>query len=290
MRASLIYNPASGRGASKSKRIHRLMQQLDHEGIEASPLPTSSPGHATDLAREAVDRGVDVVLVWGGDGTLNETVWGMLGSFTPIGLLPGGSANVFARAAGIPRRLTKACGALKGYRPRSIPVGVVEGRPFLLMAGIGLDAEVVRRLGRGFKRRLGALAFWIRGLALLATYSYPTFTVRVDGRTHQATTAVAGKLRYYGGGYVITPEARLEEPQLHVVLFQGRGAVAYLRYLFGVLGGLHLRFRDVLHFHADRLEIESSSRVGYQLDGELAGQAPLTIAVRPDGIRMLLPV
>ena len=75
MRASLIFNPASGRGASKPKRLHRLLERLNGLGIDAEPAPTSSPGHATMLAQEAVDQDVDLVLVWGGDGTLNEVAW-----------------------------------------------------------------------------------------------------------------------------------------------------------------------------------------------------------------------
>ena len=288
MRARLIFNPASGRRKT-SKALVRLLEDLKHQGIRAQPSPTSAPGHATSLAREAVERGVDVVLAWGGDGTLNEVATGLLGSPVPLGLLPGGTVNVFAREVGIPLRARAACRALAQAESRTIPVGMVGDRPFLMMAGIGLDAEVVRRLEPGFKRRLGALAFWIRGLALLVTHPFPPFTVRINGGEHMATSLIAGKIRHYGGKYVVTPEARLEKPSLDVILFQGRSAFAHLRLLFGILGHFHLKLPDVQHMHTTHLEVDASDPIYCQVDGELAGKAPLTVRVLPQALKMLLP-
>jgi YegS/Rv2252/BmrU family lipid kinase len=288
-RASLIYNPASGRGRGKLGRVGGLLADLRRRGIEAEPFPTTRPGHATELSRRALEQNVDLVVVWGGDGTLNEVVAGMLGSEVPLGLLPGGSVNVFARATGVPLRLGKATKALEVAKPRIIPVGMAGGRPFLLMAGVGLDAEVIRRLDPGFKRVAGVLAFWIRGFSLLATYPFSPFVVRAGGREYTATSVIAGKLPYYGGRYRITPDAAIDEPQLDVVMFQGRWGPAYLRYLAGVLVGQHLRFKDVRHVKTDRLEIEAQSSIYHQLDGELAGHSRVEISVRPCALRVLLP-
>jgi YegS/Rv2252/BmrU family lipid kinase len=265
------------------------LEYLRRHGIEAEPFPTSHPGHATELSRLALGQNVDLVAVWGGDGTLNEAAAGMLGSQTPLGLLPGGSINVFARATGIPLQLEKASRALHTAAPRSIPVGMAGGRPFMFAAGVGLDAEVIRRLHPGLKRIAGKLAFWIRGFSLLPSYPFSPFVVRIGERGYAATSVVAGKLKYYGGRYVITPDAELDEPLLDVVMFQGRRGRDYLRYMVGVLVGSHLRFKDALHVKTDRLNIESNSSIFYQLDGELAGNGPVEISVRADGIRFLLP-
>jgi diacylglycerol kinase (ATP) len=287
--AVLIYNPASGRGQAKRKRLIRLLEDLRRQGIEAEPSPTCHSGHATELARGALDQDVDLVLVWGGDGTLNEVTAGMLGSPVPLGLLPGGSVNVFARATGIPLQLKKAAQALRDCRPQSIPIGVAGGRPFLFAAGVGLDAEVIRRLDPRFKKVAGRWAFWVHGFSLLASYSFPPFVIRIQEREYVATSVIAGNLKYYGGGYVVTPDAKLDEPRLDVVMFQGRRGRDYLRYLVGVLGGFHLRFKDAVHIKTDRLEISSESPIFYQLDGELAGCSPVEIGVRPGGIKVLLP-
>jgi YegS/Rv2252/BmrU family lipid kinase len=286
--ARLIFNPASGKRKT-SRALFRLLEDLKHQGIKAEPCPTSAPGHATSLAREALEKGIDLVLVWGGDGTLNEVAWGMLGSTVPLGLLPGGSVNVFAREAGIPLRARAACRILNQAELKTIPVGMAGERPFLMMVGMGLDAEVVRRLDLKFKRRFGTLAFWIRGFALLATHDFPPFTVRIDGSEHRATSLIAGKIRYYGGKYVVTPEAGLEKPSLDVMVFQGRSIFAHLRLLAGVLGRFHLKLPDVLHFHTTQLEIEAPEAIYYQLDGELGGSSSLTVGIRPQALRVLLP-
>ncbi len=288
-RARLIFNPASGRGKSKQRLLPQLVEELRNMGLEAEPAPTQEPGHATALAREASESGMDLVLAWGGDGTLNEVVAGMLGSTTPLALLPGGSVNVFARVAGIPRRLKRACRMLPHAEPRSIPVGLANGRPFLLMAGIGLDAEVVHRLGLGVKQKMGALGFWLKGFAMLAAYPFSSMTVRVEATEYLATSVIVGKTHLYGGRYVITPEARLEEPLFDVVLFQGRRGIDYLRYMVGVIGGFHLRFKDVVHIQTDQLEVLSRQPIHYQVDGELAGKAPVTVGICPHTVRFLLP-
>jgi YegS/Rv2252/BmrU family lipid kinase len=288
--AALIYNPASGSGTPKEIQLPRLLERLHALGIDARPAPTDSPGHATELAREALRQDASLVIGWGGDGTINEIAAGMLGSKTPLGVLPGGTVNVFARATGIPRgSLEKACRVLGEGQPRAVPVGMAGKRPFLLMAGVGIDGEVVHRLDPGFKKRFGKSAFWLLGFRLLASYPFAPFTVRVDGKEIQGTGLVAGKVRIYGPGYVVTPEARLEEPLLDVVVFQGCGALDYLRYLVGVAGGFHLRFKDVVRFKAARLEVESADGQCLQLDGEPAGRVPVHLEVRPDALTVLLP-
>ena len=204
--AALIYNPASGSGKPKEKQLPHLLERLHALGIDARPAPTDSPGHATELAREALRQDASLVIGWGGDGTINEIAAGMLGSKTPLGVLPGGTVNVFARATGIPRgSLEKACRVLREGQPRAVPVGMAGKRPFLLMAGVGIDGEVVHRLDPEFKKRFGKSAFWLLGFRLLASYPFASLTVRVDGKEIQGTGLVAGKVRIYGPGYVITP-------------------------------------------------------------------------------------
>lgn len=287
--AVLIFNPASGRGRAKHDRLGELRAWLAQKGIEAAPLPTEGPGHATTLTREALGAGVELVIAWGGDGTLNEVVRGALGSSMPIGILPGGTVNVFAREVGIPLSMASAVEMLVMGAPRSVPVGMAGGRPFLLMAGVGLDAEVVCTLGPRFKKALGKYAYWLHGFRLLATHRFARLLVRSNGREVEATSLIAGKIPRYGPGYVITPEARLEEPRLDVVLFQGRRGRDYLRYLYGVAAGRHLGFLDVQHFKTDHLSVHSDGVVHYQLDGEAAGTLPVTIDVRANAVQLILP-
>ena len=197
--------------------------------------------------------------------------------------------NVFAREVGIPRSIEAATETFATGEVRRIPVGVASDRPFLLMAGVGLDAEVVRRLKAGFKHALGVAAFWLDGLRGLARYPMPSLRIRSEGREVEGSGLIAGKTRRYGPRYFITKEARLEEPLLHVVVFRGSKRRDYVRYLAGVVSGTHLRFDDVLSWKASALTVESDSKVPYQVDGEFGGYTPVELLVRDRALAVVLP-
>ncbi len=269
--------------------LDSVLPVLVRRGMRVEVRPTERPGHATEIAAEAARDGVDRVLAWGGDGTLNEVARGIVGTETALGVLPGGTVNVFAREVGIPRSIVAAAGAFATGEVRKIPVGVASDRPFLLMAGVGLDAEVVRRLKAGFKQALGVTAFWLDGFRGLARYPMTSLRIRSEGREIEGTGLIAGKLPRYGPSHFIAKEARLEEPLLHVVVFRGRNRRDYLRYLAGVSVGCHLRFKDVLSWKASALTVEADARVPYQVDGEFGGFTPVDLTVRDQGLSVVLP-
>ena len=289
MRVVLVFNPESGRVRAKETMLGRVVPVLSRAGMNVEVRPTERPGHATEIAAQAARDGAERVLSWGGDGTLNEVMRALAGTETALGVLPGGTVNVFAREVGIPRSIEAATETFVRGEVRSIPVGVASERPFLLMAGVGLDAEVVRRLKTDFKHALGAGAFWLDGFRMLARYPMPTIRVRSEGREVEGSGLIAGKIRRYGPRYMITPEARLEEPLLHVVVFRGRKRRDYLRYLAGIVGGFHLRFDDVVSFKTSALTVEADSSVPCQIDGEYAGCTPVELHVRDRALSVVLP-
>ena len=165
-RASLIFNPASGRGKPKQSLLPELLEELRDAGLEVEPAPTQSPGHATALAREAAERGVDLVLAWGGDGTLNEVVAGMLGSTTPLALLPGGSVNVFAKGDRYPTSFEE--GLPNASRCRAAEHTGWPGERTSFLAHGRDSAWMLRSCvssGLGVKQKLGVLGFWLKGFA-----------------------------------------------------------------------------------------------------------------------------
>ena len=156
----LIYNPAAGALRRNPQRIlQRTIAALADGGIAPRPLPTSAPGHAGSLAQEAVRQGADLVLVLGGDGTVNEVVQGLVHSNVPLGVLPGGTANVLAMELGLGSRSETAARKLTAFEPRPVALGRITGsfgsRYFLLMAGAGLDANIVYEVSAGLKNAVG---------------------------------------------------------------------------------------------------------------------------------------
>jgi diacylglycerol kinase family enzyme len=173
--------------------VYALRGRFDVDAVD-----TEARGHATELCREAAHEGYDLVVAFGGDGTVNEAANGLLGSPTPLCCLPGGSANVFAKTLGIPGDLIDATEHLLAmaddWRPRRIDLGSVNGRCFTFASGLGLDASVVERVDANpaLKARLGPYYFaWV---ALLTFPRYlirpPRMEMRVGGETLNGVTAI----------------------------------------------------------------------------------------------------
>ncbi len=161
-RMLIVVNPYA---TTVSERLRRLVVYALQGRFDVDAVDTQAPGHATDICREAAHEGYDVVVAFGGDGTVNEAANGLLGSPTPLCCLPGGSANVYARILGIPGDIVDATEHLLAmaddWRPRSVDVGVVNGRCFTFASGLGLDASVVARVDANppMKARFGPFYF-----------------------------------------------------------------------------------------------------------------------------------
>jgi diacylglycerol kinase family enzyme len=161
-RMLIIVNPYA---TTVSDRLRHLVVYALQGRFEVDAVDTEAQGHATELCREAAHEGYDVVVAFGGDGTVNEAANGLLGSSTPLTCLPGGSANVFGKMLGIPGELVDATEHLLAmaddWRPRKVDLGVVNGRCFTFASGLGVDASVVQRVDSNprLKARLGAYYF-----------------------------------------------------------------------------------------------------------------------------------
>jgi diacylglycerol kinase family enzyme len=195
-RMLIIVNPYA---TTVSDRLRHLVVYALQGRFEVDAVDTEARGHATELCREAAHEGYDVVVAFGGDGTVNEAANGLLGSPTPLCCLPGGSANVFAKMLGIPGDVVDATEHLLAmaddWRPRTVDLGVVNGRCFTFSSGLGLDASVVERVDANpkLKARLGPYFFaWVAVSMLLRRYllTPPRLEVDAGGRTLQGVTAI----------------------------------------------------------------------------------------------------
>ncbi|MGH9673677.1 MAG: diacylglycerol/lipid kinase family protein [Bryobacteraceae bacterium] len=291
--ARLIYNPNARslqrRGGSIATSVPEILRG---QGCDVTLSPTARAGHATTLAREAVESGADLVLAAGGDGTVNEVLNGMAGGAVPLAVLPAGTANVLACELGLPRDPVRAAERLSGLTPRRIALGLLRAaglppRYFLLFAGVGLDARIASDVEMAFKRRAGRLAYWWAGFAQLGK-PVPEFTVRADGMEVRAGFALASRVRNYGGDLEIAREASLFENRFALVAFEGASAWTYLRYLAGVALNRLPGMRGVALRHARRVEF-AGERIPVQVDGELAGHTPAAVEIVPDALTLLVP-
>jgi YegS/Rv2252/BmrU family lipid kinase len=280
-------------------------------------LPTAGPGDATRIAAEAVASGADLILVLGGDGTINEVVNGMVHSNAALGILPGGTANVLAMELGLGSHLDRAIERLSHSAPRRVSVGRVcsgssqngtsknaqngarhtglenGARHFLAMGGVGLDARIVYDLSPAFKARAGKLAYWLTGFGH-ATQSVGQFEARIvehaghAGRVYRCGFALASRVRNYGGDLEIASGASLDHDDFEIVLFEGSNPIRYLWYMLGVSMKRVQSMSGVHTVRSDRVELTGD--VHLQVDGEYAGRLPASIDIVPAAITLLMPL
>jgi diacylglycerol kinase family enzyme len=266
------------------------------EGHNVTVAPTPGPNVAGAMARAYVAGGADLIVVAGGDGSINEAAEGMIGSPVPLGILPAGTANVLATEMKLGGGLEDVARRLGGLRPRRISVGHLTcsggavSRHFLLMAGVGLDAHVVYRLNAALKAKTGKFAYWVAGWSLVGK-RLAEFDVEIAGQQRKCSFALLSKVRNYGGDFEIARSVNLLHDQFEVVLFEGATAARYVKYFAGMALNRLSGMRGVTVVHADRVTIAAPNgrRAHVQIDGELCGTLPAQIRIVPDALTLLVP-
>jgi diacylglycerol kinase (ATP) len=287
----LIYNPTAGKLRRNPQSIlQRTTEALAEANLRPRLAPTSGPGDATRIAREAVASGADLILVLGGDGTINEALNGMVHSNAALGILPAGTANVLAMELGLGSRLDRALMRLRECVEKRIAVGRLcrpEGaRYFLAMGGAGLDAKIVYDLNPTLKARTGKLAYWLGGFSHI-TQRVGNFDVKIDGTVYRSGFALASRVRNYGGDLEIARGASLLDPSFEVVLFEGSNPLRYLAYMLAVGCKCAQSMPGVRTIRAQHVELTGD--VHLQVDGEYAGRLPACLDIVPEAITLLMP-
>lgn len=286
VRARLITNPNSGRGGID---LSTVLPTLEAHGWEVEITKTERAGHATELAAEAVQNGVNVVIACGGDGTLGETVDGVMGSDTAVGVLPGGTANLWAKEVGISADLTLATMQLIGAQRRRIDVGSVsingmEARHFLLMAGLGFDGMVVAGLSDRLKERVGVLAYAPAILGAIRRASATPMVVDLDGVAWEGKTdqLIAGNTRRYASVTSMTPDAFVDDGRLDVSLMTSGGVFRMARQIASLLLRKRPYGRATVTDRVGRMTVQTPGMIPMQLDGSPVKQDG--VKVGPDGV------
>jgi YegS/Rv2252/BmrU family lipid kinase len=325
----LIYNPiAGGRPALRESEIRRAAAVLESSGLDVRLTPTTGPGTARELARAAALQGSGLVLVCGGDGTINEVINGLAPCQTPLGILPGGTANILGKELRLPHDPIRAASELPRWTPRRIALGQAtwnagahlapggtspdevggpapapmsrsatgseapKRRYFLSVAGVGFDAHVVYRLSTPMKMSWGVVGYIFEAFRQWARYPFPPFACKMDGREREATFAVIHRTRLYAGWLRLAPTASLFEPRFTACFFPSRSRARYLLYAAAVLMRTHTRLHDIELVHARKVSCapaDASTVLRFELDGELVGTLPATFEVVPDALTLLVP-
>jgi YegS/Rv2252/BmrU family lipid kinase len=290
VRAEIIFNPTAGRGRAAAI-ASTVQKSLAKRGLDTQLHVTEKSGDATTLAC-AFAGNADIVVAVGGDGTVNEIANGLACSPTSLGIVPAGTVNVLALELGLPFQVERACNVIAEGRTIAMDLGKANGRRFVLMTGIGVDALTVRNVDPRAKRMFRELAFLSTGLRLGFTTHPTPFLVRANGEEHTAIFAVIGNSRYYAGRLGMTSSADPTDGVLDLIMFTGRSRAALASFWLGVPSGLHMRHPETVYVLTEKAEItpiEKEDVVWFQTDGELAGRIPVTVDVEPHALNVLVP-
>ncbi len=286
-RVLVIHNPTAG--WRRRRRFERILAALVREGLDVRVRPTTRRGDAEAFAGEASSKEIDVLAVAGGDGTVNEVANGLKDPNLPLAVIPLGTANVLAHEIGLGGSPAEIARTIAVGEPKPIAVGVVNGRRFVMMAGFGFDAFVVASVRPRVKRFLGKAAYVLATLGALLTFKFPRYRVSVDGRNYDVASAVIANGHFYGGTFVCAPDARLEDPSLHVCLFLGAGPWRTIRYAVWLALGRLSELDDVLIVPATSIEVEPVDHGPVQGDGDILAHLPASISLETGKLRLMVP-
>ena len=291
MTVDLIVNPASGpvgRVVSREGRLEFVSELLRAADVrEIRPTQTARTGDATRAALAAVERGTDLVLVWGGDGTINEVAGVLVGQQAPLGIIAGGSGNGLARGLGLPLDVREAVKVAVHGRRRAIDTGHVAGRTFLNLAGVGFDAAVAARVNTANLTR--GLRPYVTGV-LHEWRTFPThrFSLTMDD---QPTQEIASHLvvvcngQQYGHGAQVAPQASFDDGWLDVVAVPNITTSRILRHGWRLFDGTLPHVPGVFTARARRIVVSQDTPLPVHLDGEVVSPAPTrTFEVRPHSL------
>ena len=297
----IIYNPNAGRFPS-GVLVDRAAAVFSDLGWEIEVAQTFSGEHVTELAHQAGIKQLDGLFVVGGDGSINLAAWGLMGSETALGVLPAGTANVWAQELGLPglnwtrwMALEESARQLAVSRSHRVDVGFINQTPFLLWAGIGLDGFIVNRIeprGRWEKvfsmLHYGAASIWEASF-----WHGMNIDVEVDGYPIQGhfLLALASNIHLYAGGLVnISPHALLDDGEMDLWLCKGDALIDAARAAWDLLYGRHVSSQQVQYLPFRELSMHSVTPAYFQVDGEpLHLEGEIKIQVHPKALKVFVP-
>ncbi|MDF2936208.1 MAG: putative lipid kinase [Paenibacillaceae bacterium] len=274
------------------RRLPEILQRLERGGLETSTHATTGEGDATLAAAEAVERGFDVIIAAGGDGTLYEVINGMAEreNRPPLGLLPLGTTNDFARAMAIPKNLEAACDIIIRGSSRVIDLGKANQRYFINIAGGGSLTELTYEVPSRLKTMLGQLAYYMKGLEKLPRLRPVEIYLKSEDRElhEEVMVFLISNTNSVAGFEKLCPDAAIDDGLMDIILVKKCNLVEMIRVVTLALRGEHLNDPHIIHFQSKHIQINSPDYTQLNLDGEFGGTLPGTFSVLPSHLKILV--
>ncbi|MCZ8516273.1 diacylglycerol kinase [Paenibacillus filicis] len=290
-RARLIYNPTSGREEMK-RRLPEILQRLERGGLETSTHATIGEGDASLAAAEAIARGFDVIIAAGGDGTLYEVVNGMAEKEhrPPLGIIPLGTTNDFARALNIPRNWEGAVDVILKQHATVIDVGKMNKRYFINIAGGGSLTELTYEVPSKLKTMIGQMAYYMKGLEKLPRLRPIELYIQTEeGDLHEEVMLfLISNSNSVGGFERLAPDASLSDGLFDVLILKKCNLAEFIRVVSLALRGEHLDDPNIIYLQTQHIQVTSPDYVQINLDGEFGGTLPCLFTNLPQHLHIFV--
>lgn len=292
MNVLIIYNPASG--TANARLVEQVQQRLQQAGAQVELYLTQAANDATQFLLN-YQAELDVVVAAGGDGTVNEVINGLVqrdSSSYALALIPTGTTNVLAGELKLKKQAQHLSDVILQGKIQPIYPGRINGRRFLLMAGVGYDAWVVDNVNLALKKKVGKLAYVLSMLKQLPKFGKKHYQVVLDGQHYQANSIIITNGRLYGGKFKISKQADLSAPTTQVLMLQGRNMWSLLISLIGLPLGIMEKMPGVTSVAATKVSIHLANQTEpepVQADGDSLAELPLELHMEPQPLRVLIP-
>jgi len=298
--AKVIVNPVAA-GGKVGRRWPQLHDLLSRGGLAFDAQLTEYPGHATSIARTAIDEGHRFIVCIGGDGTVNEVVNGLvregrIADGVVLSIVPGGTGSDFARVLDIARDPVQACETTLGDTVRTVDLGEIQCllngqrivRYFVNVAGVGFDGETCVRVNRMSKRITGTIPYLTSLLITLVSYKNKDVEVIVNGQRRAGcfNSVVICNGQYFGGGMWVGPQAAADDGIFDVVLLKDLTKPELVVNIPRIYRGTHLTHPKVESIQGTEIQVVSKQRMFIQAEGELVGETPATFRMLPAALQL----
>jgi YegS/Rv2252/BmrU family lipid kinase len=286
-RFAILMNPTSA-GGKPLRVLPGLQQALDAAGAEHRVIETRDMAHATHAARDASGHG-EIVVALGGDGLVGKLAGALRGS-APLGVVPAGRGNDFARALGIPEDVGGATSVLLDGVRKALDLGEANGNPFACIASLGYDSEA-NRIANDARIVRGNMVYAYAAIRALMAWKPAHFTVRLDGREHrfEGYTVAAANTAYYGGGMHMAPAADPSDGLLEVIMVEDVSKLRALLNLPKAFKGTHVEEEFVSVHRAREVEIAADRPFDVYADGDPLTTLPATVRLVRGGLSVIAP-
>jgi YegS/Rv2252/BmrU family lipid kinase len=282
----VILNPTAG----SPEHVRSWQERVESLAGDCPVRITAHSGEAEALARRAAKEGFARIVAAGGDGTVSQVANGLTGSNATLGVLPMGTVNVFAMELGLPVYNLKRCwDIIEDTNVRLVDLPSANGKYFVQLAGVGLDAQVVKETSLAFKRSFGPLSYLISAAQIAARQPPKLFIESEHTSLEEGSFVLIGNGRFYGGPFPFFKHAIIDDGLFDVVVFTRLGYLEIVKYLQDVVFSSDIKVPEIEYFQTRQLRITSEKDVPLELDGELAGNCPVDFRIREKALRVLVP-